>query len=79
MITVQTYPLKWYVRRLETDFDSLRDYLFRISDLVIKGLIYQDWSKANPCTKSNGATDFNSLRLRRIKNSKKKLIEAVVD
>lgn len=29
MITIETYPLKWSVRRLDTDFDTLRDYLLR--------------------------------------------------
>lgn len=29
MITIETYPLKWSVRRLDSDFDTLRDYLLR--------------------------------------------------
>jgi len=29
MITIETYPLKWSVRRLDTDFDTLREYLLR--------------------------------------------------
>ena len=29
MITIETFPLKWQVKRLDTDFDTLRDYLLR--------------------------------------------------
>jgi hypothetical protein len=29
MITVETYPMKWTVKRLDTDFETLRDYLLR--------------------------------------------------
>jgi hypothetical protein len=29
MITIETYPLKWQVKRLDSDFDTLRDYLLR--------------------------------------------------
>lgn len=29
MITVETYPMKWSVKRLDTDFVTLRDYLLR--------------------------------------------------
>lgn len=29
MITIETYPMKWSVRRLDTDFDTLREYLLR--------------------------------------------------
>lgn len=29
MITVETYPMKWSVKRLDTDFETLRDYLLR--------------------------------------------------
>lgn len=29
MITIETYPLKWSVRRLDSDFETLRDYLLR--------------------------------------------------
>jgi len=29
MITIETYPMKWQVRRLDSDFDTLRDYLLR--------------------------------------------------
>ena len=29
MITIETYPMKWQVKRLDTDFETLRDYLLR--------------------------------------------------
>lgn len=29
MITVETYPMKWTVKRLDSDFETLRDYLLR--------------------------------------------------
>jgi hypothetical protein len=29
MVTIETFPLKWQVKRLDTDFDTLRDYLLR--------------------------------------------------
>jgi hypothetical protein len=29
MITIETYPLKWQVKRLDSDFETLRDYLLR--------------------------------------------------
>jgi len=29
MITIETYPMKWQVKRLDSDFDTLREYLLR--------------------------------------------------
>lgn len=29
MITIDTFPMKWRVKRLDTDFQILRDYLLR--------------------------------------------------
>lgn len=29
MITIETYPLKWQVKRLDSDFEALREYLLR--------------------------------------------------
>ncbi len=29
MITIETYPLKWQVKRLDSDFETLRDYLLK--------------------------------------------------
>lgn len=29
MVTIDTYPFKWRVKRLDTDFDMLREYLLR--------------------------------------------------
>lgn len=29
MVTIETYPLKWQVKRLDSDFETLRDYLLK--------------------------------------------------
>lgn len=29
MITIETYPMKWQVKRLDSDFETLREYLLR--------------------------------------------------
>ena len=29
MITIETYPMKWQVKRLDQDFETLRHYLLR--------------------------------------------------
>ena len=35
MITVDTFPMKWRVKRLESDFVVLRDYLLRTYPQVV--------------------------------------------
>ena len=29
MVTIETYPMKWQVKRLDTDFPTLREYLLK--------------------------------------------------
>jgi len=30
MVTIETFPLKWQVKRLDSDFESLREHLLKI-------------------------------------------------